>query len=312
MSFNPISTSEIDFIYKGVEESFRTDGRSNFDFREFSLVTGVVSQTYGSARCRLGNIGLGTDILVGIKAEIGTWQLGEIELENKGKVVVNVEISPSAAQQFVNRTSDDYAIELTQLLSRIITGPQGGLDLQQLCIIPKQAYWILYIDALVLGYDGNIVDTLVYSTRAALCDVLLPKVVVESVIDEDTKTEHLAFEIVDDPDAVTPLNGCMDIPLSVSLYVIGSRFIADCTFIEEVVSTSRVTICMNKEGDICSIQKGNSKTGFPPSLLTEMLGVSKQICSDLISSQNILIDSSKKSNPDSNNPETSLTFLNRF
>ncbi|OLY78658.1 putative exosome complex exonuclease RRP42 [Smittium mucronatum] len=312
MAFNPISPSEIDFIFKGVEEGFRNDGRSNFDFREFSLVTGVISQTYGSSRCRLGNIGLGTDVLVGIKAEIGTWQLGQTDLEDKGKVVVNVDISPTASQQFISRTSDDYALELSQLLSRVISGPQGGLDLKQLCIIPKQAYWILYIDALVLGYDGNVIDTLIYSTRAALCDTLLPKVVVESVIDEDTNSEHLAFEIVDDPEAVTRLTGCEDIPLSVTLYVIGSRFVTDATFVEEVVSTARVTVCTNRHGSICSIQKGYSKTGFPPSLLTEMLGVSKQLSIDLIPLQDSLIDSLRAINLDSSNPETSMTFLNKF
>ncbi|PVU87157.1 hypothetical protein BB559_006199 [Furculomyces boomerangus] len=312
MSLYPISVSEIDFISKGVEEGFRADGRDNLLYREFSLVTGVVSQTYGSARCRLGNVGKGTDIIVGIKAEIGNWIPGEIETENKGKIVCNVDISPIASQFFSGRSAEDLSIELSQLLTRTLCGPQCGIDMESLCIIPKQAYWIIYVDALVLGYDGGIIDPLFYATRAAFSDTKLPKVVVESIMDEGTNIEHQTFEIVDDAEATSEIKGWNNIPLAVTMYAIGKRYVVDCSIEEETVSTARVTVSINSSGDICMIQKGSSRTGFAPSLLNEIFATAKRTGINLIASQDEQLTDLLNKKSDNDLPETSSTFLNMF
>lgn len=34
-------------------------------------------------------------------------------------------------------------------VDRLFNGPQSGLDLEKLCIIPGQQCWIIYIDAMV-------------------------------------------------------------------------------------------------------------------------------------------------------------------
>ncbi|PVV04655.1 hypothetical protein BB560_000838 [Smittium megazygosporum] len=314
MSLYPISISETNYIAKGVEADFRVDGRDNLSFRDFSIVTGVVSQTYGSARCRLGSLGKGTDVLVGIKAEIGNWTPGEPDnlFGKRGKIVCNVQISPISSQFFSGRSSDDLEIELTQILANSISLEQSSIDLEQLCIIEKQAYWILYVDALVLGYDGNIIDTLFYATRAAFSDIQLPKVVVESVLDEETNTEHQAFEIIDDPSALRPFNDWENIPMSVTSYIIGKRYVVDCSVQEETISTARITVTINKNGDICSIHKGDMKTGISPSLLQNILSISKRIGVDLVSAQSAKIENAKLSKDDSEIPDTSLTFLNLF
>ncbi|PVU95740.1 hypothetical protein BB561_001638 [Smittium simulii] len=314
MSFSPISISETDYISKGIEKNFRLDGRENLMYRDFTVVTGVVSQTYGSARCRLGHLGKGSDVLVGIKAEIANWTPGDPETEagDIGKIVCNVEISPIAAQFFVGRSSEEFALELSHLLTRAISGPQSGLDFKQLCIIPKQAYWVLYVDALVLGYDGNLIDPLLYATRAAFSDLLLPKVIVESVLDEDTKVEHQAFEILDDPSAVQTLNGWENIPLAATFYIVGKRYVIDCSVDEEAISSARVTVTANQNGEICSVQKGNFKTGLSPSLLGEILTISKKLLPSLVLSQNAKLEQLNLAKSDSSAPETSFTFLNFF
>lgn len=48
------------------QDDYRSDGRSNIDYRPMELETDVVSHASGSARLRLAN----TDILVGVKTEI--------------------------------------------------------------------------------------------------------------------------------------------------------------------------------------------------------------------------------------------------
>ena len=57
--------------------------------------------------------------------------------------------SPIASQQFAGRGADDFNNELTQTLDRVLNGPQGGLNLEKLCIIPGAECWVINIDALV-------------------------------------------------------------------------------------------------------------------------------------------------------------------
>ena len=83
-----ISPSERDFITKGVQANIRADGRARLDYRHIILETGLISQASGSARCRLGE---GTDVLVGVKVEIGQVDVDDGSSGNKGKVVCNVE-----------------------------------------------------------------------------------------------------------------------------------------------------------------------------------------------------------------------------
>lgn len=79
-----LSPAERDYITQGVESDCRADGRSCLDYRHFVLETGVLSQTSGSARCRLGD----SDVLVGVKVEVGEIEYGQ---PNEGRVVCNVE-----------------------------------------------------------------------------------------------------------------------------------------------------------------------------------------------------------------------------
>jgi exosome complex RNA-binding protein Rrp42 (RNase PH superfamily) len=39
---------------------------------------------------------------------------------------------------------------LTLAIDRLFNGPQSGLDLESLCIIPNQQCWVIYIDAMVI------------------------------------------------------------------------------------------------------------------------------------------------------------------
>jgi exosome complex RNA-binding protein Rrp42 (RNase PH superfamily) len=65
--------------------------------------------------------------------------------------------SPIASQQFAGRGADDFNNELTQMLDRVLNGPQGGLNLEKLCIIPGQQCWIVYIDAIVSSHSLRII-----------------------------------------------------------------------------------------------------------------------------------------------------------
>lgn len=310
MSTLLLSPAERDFITNGVECGFRADGRGSLDRREVTLRTDMISQANGSARCRIGDLGVGTDVLVGVKAEVNNWSPGEPE--DSGTIVCNVECSPSAAQEFEGRGAEGINVELTQLLARILGGPQSGIDMQKLCIIPKQAYWILHIDALVLDVKGSIVDTLVWAARAALLSAKLPRVVVETISDEQGNMQS-EFDVVDDPDDLTPLTGAENLPLSVTFNQIGKRYVIDASEQEDAVTQARLTVAVSPTMEICAVQKGGILRGFPQSLLSEIMHTAQKVALEELKRFDTHYKKAKQVSADqSDEPSTGSTFLAIF
>ena len=69
----PISNAEREYIIDGVDDDLRNDGRGRLDYRHVTIDLGVVPQSSGSARVRLGIIpSETTDVIVAVKADIGT------------------------------------------------------------------------------------------------------------------------------------------------------------------------------------------------------------------------------------------------
>lgn len=44
----------------------------------------------------------------------------------------------------------------------------GGLDLTALCVTSGKICWLLYVDALVLNMDGNVLDALSIAARVGM------------------------------------------------------------------------------------------------------------------------------------------------
>ncbi len=55
-----------------------------------------------------------------------------------------------------------------QLLNKTLNGPQGGINLESLCIIPGKVAWCLNVDVLILDWGGNIFDAVVMAVRGML------------------------------------------------------------------------------------------------------------------------------------------------
>lgn len=202
IKMNSLSVAEHKFLKDGIADDFRNDGRGRFDYRNFSIELGTVSQASGSARVKWDN----TDILVGIKAEITN-----VDAENplNGKISCTVECTPSASQEFEGKGAQEINTELGETVQRILD-QKAAIDLEKLCIIPGRQCWILYIDALVLDNGGNLIDAIVMGIRAALADTKLPKVEISI---NDGMSE---IELVNDPSAFTPID-ISKIPITVTL-----------------------------------------------------------------------------------------------
>ncbi|CDS08381.1 hypothetical protein LRAMOSA02329 [Lichtheimia ramosa] len=265
-----ISPAERDYITQGVEYDCRADGRGRLEYRHLVLETGILSQTSGSARCRLGD----SDVLVGVKVEIGEIEQGQ---PDQGRIVCNVECSPSASQQFEGRGADDLNTALTLSLDRLFNGPQNGLDLSKLCIVPGQQCWVIYVDAMVMDCAGNLFDCIVMTVRAALFDTRIPRTELQELGDGEYE-----FEVMDDVEDAVPIADWDRLPISVTLYKIGERYIIDPTILEELSSEVTLTVGVNKDGATCGMQKGAGGS-INPSLLTEMVQTASTIGKSLIS-----------------------------
>ncbi|KAK3815625.1 MAG: ribosomal protein S5 domain 2-type protein [Linnemannia elongata] len=291
-----ISPAERDYILKGIECNIRADGRQRPDYREVILETGVISQTSGSARVRLAG---GTDVLVSVKADIGPVLVDPETGEgaDKGQIICNVECAPSASQQFEGRGADELNNELTQMMTRFLshntttlstpsTTPSstatsnnngaGGINLSKLCIIPGEQCWILYVDALVLDYGGNLVDAVFMGTRAAIFDTRIPKTEVQDLGDG-----NFDFEVLDDAEDTEVVEGREDMPICVTLNKIGARHIVDASPLEELCTEAKLVVAVNRSGELCGLQKGQDG-GIEPSLLLEMIQFGKTLGQTLI------------------------------
>ncbi|KAF9919042.1 Exosome complex component RRP42 [Lobosporangium transversale] len=283
-----ISPAERDYILKGIECNIRADGRQRSDFREITLETSVVSQTSGSARVRIAG---GSDVLISVKAEIGPVQVDPETGDgaDKGQIICSIECAPSASQQFEGRGADDLNNELTQMMSRFLCSNNtaisslsptcsgsGGIDLSKLCIIPGQQCWILFVDALVLDYGGNLMDAIFMGVRAAIYDTKIPKTEVQDLGDG-----QFEFEVLDDEEDIDFVHGREDMPICITLNKIGTRHIVDATLLEELCTEAKLVVAVNRAGEICGLQK-NHDGSIEPSLLLEMIQVGKTMGQALI------------------------------
>ena len=91
------------------------------------------------------------------------------------------------------------------------------INLEQLCIKPGVACWVLYVDIICLNYDGNVFDAALLALMSALQNLALPTGV---VYDELTSTVKIIVDEdkMDEDEKV----GLMinKIPLSVSFCVV--------------------------------------------------------------------------------------------
>jgi len=277
-----ISPSEQRYIINGIEQSMRNDGRSLLDYREFTVETGVQPQTNGSARVTLGQH---TDVLVGIKVEVGEV---DPDFPDQGILQVHVECLPSASPEFEGRGAEELNATLAAALNNLIRN-SFAIDWRTLCITPGKQCWIAYVDCLVLDSSGNLFDALAIGVKAALFNTKIPKIEVIEL--ENGMTE---LEVSDDPADFTKLD-TTNVPISVTMTKVGTKYIVDPSFQEELCMESRITIAINSKGNICSIQKGgSSSSGINPSELNKMLQVSRKIGLTILERLNALLEMQEK------------------
>jgi len=263
-----ISDGEKAFIVTGAEKDVRCDGRRQNESRDVEIRCGVIAQAAGSSRVRLG----GTDVIVGVKVEIGT---PEADTPGIGSLEFSVECSPVASPAFRGRGGEELAAELVGAIEKsYYMGPssvtsESPIDLSSLCILSGKSCWVLYVDALILDLDGSVIDAISMACRAALQDTKIPKVEIQQQDGDDAD-----FEVDDDPEQATRLD-VSRVPLSLSVALTGTAIIVDPTSAEEEAATVVMSVSTNEEGHVCGISKHRGE-GMSANVLLDMIAIARE------------------------------------
>ena len=130
---------------------------------------------------------------------------------------------------------------------------------------------MIYVDALVLDSSGNLFDCLSIATKAALHNTRIPKITIV-----ETESGETEIELSDDPADTVRLD-VSNVPLSVTMALVGQKFIADPSLDEELCMDARLTVAVNPKANICAIQKGGIHGALSPSVLFEMIQAARKI-----------------------------------
>ena len=229
MSNEVISEIKRDHIINLLKDKKRTDGRSPTDIRDIEVVTNCIESADGSARVKLGN----TEVIAGIKIIPGS---PFPDTPKSGVLTTGAELIPMAHQSFESGPPGEDAIELARVVDRGIR-ESGMVDVDALCITEGAKVWMCFIDIYALDYDGNLFDACNLAAVAALKTAMIP-----------WKQYELGEE--DTPLPIT----CT--PISITASKIGNTLILDPNFDEEHISSARLTVTTDDEGNFRAMQKG--------------------------------------------------------
>ena len=257
-----LGDSEKWFVIHGIQDDFRTDGRSCEDYRHIELETGIISNAHGSSKIRLGN----TELLVSAKVELGA---PTPQCPDKGRLEFHVDCSPNANPMFQGRGGKNISDNICSVLSRVYRN-NSVIDLKSLCVIPKKQCWVVHIDVLILEYGGNVLDTISIAVKAALYNAGIPNIEVTA---GDEGEEEI--NLPDDPMDVKHIN-TSNCPVLITLSRIGNRHIVDATIEEESCCTASLVIGITRRGHAVGVRKlGNGS--LDPESINEMIDTSKRI-----------------------------------
>lgn len=222
------------YVRKLADEGRREDGRGFEQFREIKVETGVAAKAEGSARVLIG----GTEVWAGIKLSVDKPFSDRPE---EGVLIVNAEFDPLASPDFEPGPPSESAVELARVVDRGLRESKC-IQLEKLCIKPKEKVWIVNVDVQVMNHDGNLIDAASLASIAALLNAKLLKYDAEN-----------GKVLCGQPDQPLPIT---DKPVEVTVAKIYGKLLLDTTAEEESALDARLTIATTGSGQICAMQKG--------------------------------------------------------
>jgi exosome complex component RRP42 len=237
----------------------RSDGRGFTDYREIKIEPGAIERAEGSARVHLGK----TDVVVGVKIGTGT---PFPDTPDTGVLTVNAELVPLASPDFEPGPPGENAVELARVVDRGIRESKA-IDLEKLCVESGKLVFVVFVDIYVLNHDGNLIDASAIAALAALLNTKMFKYTVEDCT------------IIKKP-GYTPLP-VVDHPVAVTFAKIANKLILDTGLDEEHVMDARLTMTLDKDGNICAIQKGGGSGYFTREEILEASKIAQEKTKEL-------------------------------
>ncbi len=227
-------------IYSLIEKGLREDGRKLLDFRKgISVEYGISPKSAeGSARVKLGD----TEVVAGVKFGMGE---PYPDKPDEGSIMVGVELSPMANNEFELGPPSIGAIELSRVVDRGIRESKC-IDFKKLCVKKGEKCWLLFIDIYPINDDGNLRDVCYLAAMAALKDARYPEF--------DKKTGKVDYY---KPRTSKKISMTCE-PIEVTVVKIKDDFIVDPMLNEEKCLDARLTVALLADGTICAMQKGGT------------------------------------------------------
>jgi len=245
-------------IHEVIASGKRMDGRGLDEYRDIVVKTGVMEKSHGSAEVYLGK----TRVLVGVKVEVGR---PFEDTPDKGVLICNAEFTPIAHPTFEPGPPRAPSIELARVVDRGLRSAKI-LEFDKLVLIEGSKVYMVFVDLYVLSYDGNLIDA---SALAAIAALRTAKRPVHNV--KDGKIE---------PTKKTKALKIRKEPLAVTMAKIGNSLIVDPTADEEEVMDARLTISLDEDGNVCTIQKAGTE-GFTLDEIKKALNLAKDKAAEL-------------------------------
>ena len=228
------------YIKKIMEDNkVRLDGRALDEFRELKIETNVVTSAEGSARVKLGN----SLVIAGVKMDV---MEPYPDTPDEGNLVVDAELLPIASPDFEPGPPSESAIEIARVVDRGIRECKA-IDMEKLCIKPKEKVWAVHIDIHALDHDGNLMDACGLAAIAALLTARMP--------DYDEKNEKIVKETPFEKRKKLPVK---DVPIPVTVSKIGGVLLLDASLEEEEARDAQITVTTMKNGELCAMQKAGN------------------------------------------------------
>ncbi|CAE6432187.1 unnamed protein product [Rhizoctonia solani] len=215
------------YFERFIAEGYRPDGRKVDTWRDVRINVGSISTANGSSLVRIGD----STIVCGVKAEIAE---PELESLNEGFIVSNLDLPAICSPKFRPGPPAEEAQMLSEKINDILTS-SSAIDPKTLCIHPGKAAWVIYVDAVCINYDGNILDATMLAVLAALQNAKIPV----ATYDPDTeRTTCSRTETV--PLALTHM------PITTSFGVFDkTHLISDPSSFEEPLLDATITVTVD-------------------------------------------------------------------
>jgi len=235
------------YLYKIAKQGKRADGRGFNEYRDIIIEPGIISKAEGSARVRIGK----TQVVCGIKMDIGD---PYSDTPNSGVISTAAELIPLASPDFEAGPPQADAIELARVVDRGIRESEV-IKLDELCIIPAEKIWILFIDIHIIDYDGNLFDTASLAALAALYNTKVPMERFKEFFEKIKESHPVVNDYLQAHQTDYPLP-MREPPISSTYVKFNDVIVADPSIDEEEIADARLTVATDKNGDIRAMQKG--------------------------------------------------------